>query len=90
VAGEAAVLHADGTRAALRPGDDIGGRELARRERHAATVVAATALEVVVVNGPAVRWAYAEGIAQPAPPASRPAAPPSLQPDARPSIRLAS
>jgi CRP-like cAMP-binding protein len=64
LAGEAALLHPDGTRAVLRPGAEIGGCELLMGERHAATVVATSALEVVVVNGPAVRWAHAEGIAR--------------------------
>jgi CRP-like cAMP-binding protein len=90
LAGEAAVLHPDGTRTVLGPGAEIGGRELTLPERHAATVVATSALEVVVVNGPAARRAYAEGIAQPAPPAARPAASPSPRPDARPTVRLAS
>jgi CRP-like cAMP-binding protein len=90
LAGEASVLHPDGTRTVLGTGAEIGGRELALPERHAATVVATTALEVVVVNGPAARRAYAEGIAQPAPPAARPAASPSPRPDARPTVRLAS
>jgi hypothetical protein len=94
LAGEAAVLHADGTRAVLRPGAQIGGCELLAHERHAATVVATSALEVVVVNGPAVRWAHAEGIAQLAPPArpsvSRPGASRSPRPDSRPTVRLAS
>ncbi|HLM62751.1 MAG TPA: cyclic nucleotide-binding domain-containing protein [Acidimicrobiales bacterium] len=94
LAGEAAVLRADGTRAVLRPGAQIGGCELLGRERHAATVVATSALEVVVVNGPAVRWALAEGIAELAPPASlsasRPGASPSPRRDPKPTVRLAS
>lgn len=89
LAGEAVVLRADGTRTALRPGAELGGHELARSERHAATVVATSALEVVVVNGPAVRWAFAEGIAPPAP-VSRPGTSPTPRTDPRPTVRLAS
>jgi CRP-like cAMP-binding protein len=82
LAGEAAVLHADGTWAVLGPGAEIGGCELVSHERHAATVVATSALEVVVVNGPAVRWAYAEGIAR----LTRPVP----QAEFHPTVRLAS
>ncbi len=93
LAGEAAVLRADGTRAVMRPGAEIGLCELLMGERHAATVVATSALDVVVVNGPAVRWAHAEGLARLAPPAprstSRPGASPSPRPDLHP-VRLAS
>jgi hypothetical protein len=94
LAGEAAVVRPDGSGAVLRPGAEIGLCELLMHERHAATVVATSALEVVVVNGPAVRWAQAEGIAQLAPltstSASRPGASPSPRPDPRPTVRLAS
>ena len=64
VAGEAAAHH-DGTTTVLRTGAQIGGAELVRRERHPATVVAATEVEVVVVNGPAVLWAVREGLVGP-------------------------
>jgi len=47
----------------LGPGTEIGGREALRHERHATTVVAATALDVVVVSGPSLRWAHAAGVA---------------------------
>jgi len=93
LAGEAAVLRPDGTHGVLGPGAEIGGCELLSHERHAATVVAVSALEVVVVNGPAVRWAHAEGIARLAPPASstsRPGASPAPRPDPHPTVRLAS
>jgi CRP-like cAMP-binding protein len=82
LAGEAAVLHPDGTWAVLGPGAEIGGCELLSHERHAATVVATSALDVVVVNGPAVRWAYAEGIAR--------LARPVRQAEYHPPVRLAS
>jgi hypothetical protein len=45
----------------LRAGDEIGAGELVRDQRHAATVVATGDVEVVVVNGPAARWALREG-----------------------------
>jgi CRP-like cAMP-binding protein len=64
VAGEATVRRRDGTTARLRAGDEIGGREVLRRERHADTVVAASPIEAVVVNGPAVRWAHQVGAAR--------------------------
>jgi hypothetical protein len=64
VAGEATMLRQDGTMARLRAGDEIGGPEVLGNERHAATVVAASAIEVVVVNGPAVRWAHQVGAAR--------------------------
>lgn len=71
VAGEATVVGGDGTVARLGPGDEIGGGEVLRNERHAATVVAASAVEVVVVNGPAVRWAHQVGAARPPRPVDR-------------------
>lgn len=49
--------------AALGPGAQIGGWELVCNERHAATIVARSDLEVVVVHGRAVRWAQYEGVA---------------------------
>lgn len=62
----------------LGPGAEIGGREALRHERHATTVVATTPLDVVVVNGPSLRWAHAVGVARLAPagsPAPVPMAP---------------
>ena len=55
------MLRRDGTVARLRAGDEIGGGEVVRHERHPATVVAASDVEVVVVDGPAVRWAHQVG-----------------------------
>jgi CRP-like cAMP-binding protein len=86
LAGEAAVVHADGVRALLGPGAEIGGCEVLSHERHAATVVATSALDVVVVNGPAVRWAAAEGVARLG--RGRPA--PVPQAEFHPTVRLAS
>jgi hypothetical protein len=63
VAGEAIMLRPDGTVARLGAGDEIGGEEVVRNERHAATVIAASAVDVVVVNSPAVRWARHVGVA---------------------------
>jgi hypothetical protein len=65
VTGEAAAHHDDGTTTVLRPGAQVGGAEVVRHERHPATVVAATEVEVVVVNGPAVLWAVREGLVGP-------------------------
>jgi CRP-like cAMP-binding protein len=88
VSGEAAVLHDDGSCSTVAAGTQIGGPEVVGGRRHTATVVAATEVEVVVVNGPAVRWAHQEGILGPfgapaagvvAPPASRRATAPGLQ-----------
>jgi hypothetical protein len=65
VAGEAVAHHDDGTTTALRPGAQIGGAEVVRHERHPATVMTTTEVEVVVVNGPAVLWAVREGLVGP-------------------------
>jgi hypothetical protein len=79
LSGQVAVLHPDGTGAVLRAGTQVGLHELLAYRRHAATVVALTPLEVVVVNAPAVRWAHAEGLVRYAPPATPPTPPtPSL------------
>ena len=43
-------------------GTELGARELLAREATPHTVVASTTLDVLVINGPAVRWAYAEGL----------------------------
>jgi hypothetical protein len=87
VAGEAAVIRGGRQVAVLTPGAQIGGRETLRHERHDATVVATSDLEVVVVNGPAVRWAHQECASGLAPQASRPgwspARPPTIQHHAR-------
>lgn len=79
VAGEATVASRDGRLSVLRPGDEIGARELLRNQRHTATVVATGDIEVVVVNGPAVRWAHREGAGRWSPPVghTRPAPRPS-------------
>jgi CRP-like cAMP-binding protein len=62
VSGQAAQLSDDGRRAVLPPGAEIGGHEVVDRRPHAVTVVSLTDVEVVVVNGPAVRWAHDEGL----------------------------
>jgi len=74
----------------LGPGAEIGGREALRHERHAATVVATTPLDVVVVDGPSLRWAHAEGVARlgPATPAT-PAAPEPRRAPVRPVTAVA-
>jgi len=72
LAGEAVAIAPDGTRVTLGAGTEVGGREVLAGGRHAVTVMAATAVEVLVVDGPALRWAVAEGavrLAQPATPA---------------------
>lgn len=91
VAGEATVLHRDGRTAVLHAGAQIGGGEVVHNERHAATVVAASEVEVVVVNGPAVVWANRQGLVGPfAPPAGVATASPARRPDVDPQARLAS
>jgi CRP-like cAMP-binding protein len=64
LSGEAVALYPDGHRAEFGPGTELGAAELLDRRPHPVTVVAGDGLEVLVVNGPAVRWAYAEGLAQ--------------------------
>jgi Cyclic nucleotide-binding domain len=61
VSGKAALLR-DGRMAILPAGAEIGGHELVARRPHAATVMSLTDVEVVVVNGPTVRWAHDEGL----------------------------
>jgi hypothetical protein len=93
VAGQAAVLRGSGATAVLRAGAQIGGDEVIRRERHAATVVTTTEVEVVVVDGPAVVWAHQEGLVDRfGAPAAVTDAPPARRPDAdpHPPARLAS
>jgi hypothetical protein len=80
LAGEAAVLRPDGSQVVFGPGAEIGGREALSHQRHAATVVATSTLDVVVINGPAVRWAHAEGIAELTPSASTPQSEPASRP----------
>ncbi len=60
--GEAHAVHPDGRRTTLGPGTELGARELLAREATPHTVVASTTLDVLVINGPAVRWAYSEGL----------------------------
>jgi Cyclic nucleotide-binding domain len=74
LAGEAVAITPDGARVALGPGAEVGGRETLAGERHAATVVATSAVEVLVVDGRALRWAAAEGAVRLAP---APEAPPA-------------
>jgi hypothetical protein len=61
LSGKAEAVHDDGRRSTLRPGAEIGGAELLAGGRHVATVIAVSDIEVLVVNGPAARWAHAEG-----------------------------
>lgn len=68
VSGEAEARWPDGRLTVLPAGTELG-HELLTGGRHPATVVAGTAVEVVVVTAPAARWAHAEGIADLAPPA---------------------
>jgi Cyclic nucleotide-binding domain len=93
VAGQATVLRRGAATAVLQAGAQIGGDEVIRRERHAATVVTTTEVEVVVVNGPAVVWAHQEGLVDRfGAPAVLTGAPPARRPDAgpHPPSRLAS
>jgi CRP-like cAMP-binding protein len=64
LAGEAIAVHPDGRRTTLGPGTELGAPELLARRPTPVTVIAGADLEVLVVNGPAVRWAYAEGLAR--------------------------
>jgi hypothetical protein len=91
VSGEAAVLREGAVRAALQAGAQIGGDEVIRNERHTATVVTTSEVEVVVVNGPAVVWAHREGLVGPfAAPAALSGVPAARRPDVEPQARLAS
>lgn len=62
VSGKAARLGPDGRMTVLPAGAEIGGHELVARRAHPATVVCLTDVEVVVINGPAVRAAHDEGL----------------------------
>jgi Cyclic nucleotide-binding domain len=91
VAGEAAVVRDGAVTAALQAGAQIGGDEVIRNERHTATVVTTTEVEVAVVNGPAVVWAHQEGlVSRFGPPVGLTSAPAARRPDAAPQARLAS
>jgi hypothetical protein len=85
LSGEAVALGPDGSRTVLPSGTSFGGHEVVSGSLHAATVVARTAIEVVVLNGPAVRWAQAAGIARLV--AETPSLP---EVDSRPLLPLAS
>jgi len=63
LAGRATVQHDGRPSWTLGAGAEIGLAEVLHGGRHAATVVARSDLDVIVVNGPAVRWAHAAGIA---------------------------
>jgi CRP-like cAMP-binding protein len=57
LAGEV-VVHRDGQPVdRLGPGTPLGATELLQGTRHARTLVAGADLELLVVNGPAFRWA---------------------------------
>jgi CRP-like cAMP-binding protein len=57
LAGEV-VVHRDGQPVdRLGPGTQLGATELLQGSRHSRTLVAGPDLEVLVVNGPAFRWA---------------------------------
>jgi hypothetical protein len=62
LAGEAAALDPDGGWTVLRAGAQLGVDELLGQGNHPATVVATFGLEVVVIAGPAFRWAHREGL----------------------------
>lgn len=62
VAGEATVERPGHAPEVLTAGAQVGLAEVLCGSRHGATVVARSDLEVVVVNGPAVRWAQREGV----------------------------
>lgn len=65
VAGEATVERDGAPPEVLAAGAQIGLAEVLAGGRHGATVVARSELDVVVVNGPAVRWARREGLGRP-------------------------
>jgi CRP-like cAMP-binding protein len=62
VSGEAVVLGPGGSRAFVGADTEIGFPEVLTHERHAATVMTVSDVEVVVVAGPAIRWAHLEGL----------------------------
>ena len=70
VAGHAASCFPDGRTAILSAGAELGAYETVHRRPHPAAVVTVTAVELVVVNGPAVLWAHSEGVLH-LPPSSR-------------------
>lgn len=63
VTGALDAFDALGHRRRLLPGATLGGAALAAGDTHHETVVAAVDADVVVVNGPAYRWAVAELLA---------------------------
>ena len=62
VSGQAALLSEDGRTGIVSAGVQIGGDEVVRRCPHAATVVALTEVDVVVITAPAVLWANRAGL----------------------------
>lgn len=60
VEGSLTAVDHEGRRRTLGAGASVGGEELLTGREHHETVVADTPLEVLVVNGPAFRWAAAE------------------------------
>lgn len=60
VSGRLVAEDATGRRRHLLPGATIGGAELWTGDSHHETVVADGEADVLVVNGPAYRWALAE------------------------------
>jgi CRP-like cAMP-binding protein len=62
IEGEAVVLGPGGSRTFVGADTEIGFPEVLTHERHAATVMTVSDVEVVVVAGPAIRWAHLEGL----------------------------
>jgi hypothetical protein len=60
LSGSLEAVDAQGRRRRLLPGATVGGDGLAAGDTHHETVVAADDADVLVVNGPAYRWALAE------------------------------
>lgn len=62
VSGEAVVLGAGGGRTFVGADTEIGFPQVLTHERHTATVMTVSEVEVVVIAGPAIRWAHLEGL----------------------------
>ena len=87
VLGGEVVVHRDGQPVdRLGPGTQLGATELLQGTRHDRTLVAGPDLEILVVNGPAFRWAartlpgLATTVVAPPPPPPTPPTPPPPPP----------